>query len=69
MSKNISDMLMVGYDHKEGDKPTLVIGRADPNTKEVDILNVFKGDEAFNLYKKLTVPSTIEEGNDVKSNT
>lgn len=69
MSKNISDMLMVGYDHAEGDKPTLVIGRADPNTKEVDILNVFKGDEAFNLYKKLTVPSTIEEGNDVKSNT
>lgn len=60
MSKNISDMLMVGYDHKEGDSPTLVIGRTNPTTKEVDILNIFKGDEAFNLYKKLSTPHTFE---------
>ena len=64
MSKNISDMLMIGYDHKEGDRPTLVVGRVDPKTKEADILNIFKDDEALELYKKLSTPSTFErEGN------
>lgn len=63
---SISDMLMIGFDHKEGDRPTLVVGRRTGSdiTADVDILNVFKDDEALELYKKLSTPSTFErEGN------
>lgn len=53
-----SDIFSVGYDNKSGDIPVLVIGR---NTRfGIDVINVFKAEEAEDLYKRLTTPTTLK---------
>ena len=47
-----------GYDNKSGNAPVLVIGR---NTKHgIDVINVFKGEAAKDIYRQLTTPSTLK---------
>ena len=47
------DTLFIGLDAESGDIPVLVIGRIDPRTHFVDILNAFQGDDAMKLYNYL----------------
>lgn len=52
------DMFMVGYDNSHGDIPVLTVGKLLPN-RQVNIINVFRDNEAIELYKKLTKPTTL----------
>lgn len=53
-----ADIFSVGYDDKSGEIPVLVIGR---NTKHgIDVINVFKGEAAKDIYRQLTTPSTLK---------
>ena len=48
-----SDALIIGYDFTNGrDHTVLIVGRK--NKGVVDIVNAFQGEEAEELYKKLT---------------
>lgn len=51
--KNKSDTFLVSFDYTHGDIPVLIVGRRGTE-KEIDIINAFKGDEAKELYQKLT---------------
>lgn len=51
--KNKSDTFLVSFDYTHGDIPVLIVGRKDKG--EIDIINAFKGDEAKELYQKLTM--------------
>lgn len=51
--KNKSDTILVSFDYAHGDIPVLIVGRKDK--REIDIINAFKGDEATELYQKLTM--------------
>lgn len=51
--KNKSDTFLVSFDYTHGDIPVLIVGRRGTE-KEIDIINAFQGDEARELYKKLT---------------
>ena len=46
-------VISIGYDKSEVDIPTLTVGRKVPGKDEFDILNLFRGAEAEELYKKL----------------
>lgn len=46
--------VIVAFDHKEGDKAILLVGRKNPK-QDVAIINAFEGEEAKELWKKLTV--------------
>lgn len=47
------EVLLIGLDHNKHDVPYIVVGRK--NARGVlDVLNMFEGDEAIELYKKLT---------------
>lgn len=52
--KNKSDTFLVCFDHGQGDIPVLIIGRKGKE-KEIDIINAFQGEEATELYQKLTM--------------
>ena len=55
------DMLMIGYDQaKENDIPVLTVGRRTFNGT-VDIINAFQGEEAMELYKKLTTKKEVSK--------
>lgn len=51
--KNKSDTFLVSFDYTHGDVPVLIVGRREKE-KEIDIVNAFKGNEAKELYQKLT---------------
>ena len=51
--KNVSDTILVSFDYKNGDIPVLIVGRRGKEL-EIDIVNAFKGDEAKELYQRLT---------------
>ena len=51
--KNKSDTFLVSFDYTHGDIPVLIVGRRGTE-KEIDIVNAFKGNEAKELYQKLT---------------
>ncbi len=51
--KNKSDTFLVSFDYTHGDIPVLIVGRRGTE-KEIDIVNAFQGDEARELYQKLT---------------
>lgn len=58
----MNDTILVGFDHKEGtDIPVLIVGRKNPK-EAVDIINAFQGDEAEELYKRLTTPKEENNG-------
>ena len=47
--------VIVAYDYKEGsDTAVLIVGRKNPKM-DIQIINAFEGDEAKELWKKLTV--------------
>lgn len=52
----MADVILVGYDNTSGDIPVLTVGRKEGNV--IDIFNAFQGDEAVELYKKLTTVKT-----------
>ena len=50
----MTDSIIVVYDYNEGtDNAVLIVGKKLPD-KTVDILNAFSGDEAKELWAKLT---------------
>ena len=51
--KNVSDTFLVSLDYTNGDIPVLIVGRRGKEL-EIDIVNAFKGDEAKELYQRLT---------------
>ncbi len=51
--KGKADTILVSFDHAHGDIPVLIVGRKGKG--EIDIINAFKGDEATELYRKLTM--------------
>lgn len=52
-----ADIFSVGYDNKSGDIPVLVIGRSTKHG--IDVINVFKGQDAEDIYRQLITPSTL----------
>lgn len=62
----LTDSIIVSYDRNPSkDISVLVVGRKEPNAS-VTIINAFQGEEADELYKKLT---TIKKGvsNDISA--
>ena len=58
MKQKTTDGLIIGYDFTRGkDKSILIVGRKSAGDA-ADIINVFQGEEAEELYKKLT---TVKE--------
>ena len=54
MNKDISDALIIGYDYTaEKDNTVLIVGRKKKGGP-VDIINAFSGQEAKDIYEKLT---------------
>lgn len=50
--ENKSDTFLVSFDYAHGNIPVLIVGRKDKGG--LDIINAFKGEEAKELYQKLT---------------
>ena len=51
---NVSESLLVGVDFTNGkDNSVLIVGRKRPN-QSVEIINAFQGEEAEELYRRLT---------------
>lgn len=49
-----TDTILVSYDFTHGkDESVLIVGTKRPN-QSVEIINAFQGEEAEELYKKLT---------------
>lgn len=58
-TKEMSDTLLVSVVlHSNSDMDIMLVGRKRPN-QSVDIINVFQGEKAVDLYKLLT---TVEKG-------
>jgi hypothetical protein len=60
----MNPVLMIGFDNGSGDIPVLTVGAKKSKDKLI-LLNVFKGDEAKELYTKLVTPSTLAENTEV----
>ena len=45
--------VIVSYDNQSNDVPILIVGKKRLN-QSVEIINAFQGDEATELYKRLT---------------
>ena len=59
--KKTSDSLVIGFDSSAGKDGTgLNVGRKKPR-EAVDVINAFEGEEALELYKKLTTPEAKNE--------
>ena len=58
------DSVIVSYDNQSNDIPILIVGRKRKN-QSVVIINAFQGDEATELYTKLTtVKKSEDDSND-----
>lgn len=44
--------LLIGYDFSEEDKGVLIVGRKAEG-ENIEVVNAFEGEEAWELYKKL----------------
>lgn len=59
MSKTVKEehgCLLVSFDFGDGDVPTVLVGYKSKTKKDdVDIINAFQGQEAIDIFKKLTV--------------
>lgn len=55
----MADSILVAYDNAAGDNPVLIVGKKRPN-QSVEIINAFQGDEAKELWDKLTVKKEKE---------
>lgn len=57
--KPLTDTLLVSIDSStDGDETVLLVGRKRPN-ESVEIVNVFQGKDAMDLYKQLV---TVKKG-------
>lgn len=54
---NVADTLFIGFDDAHGDIPVLTVAKRTGN--EMHFVNVFQGEEARELHKKLSTPTTI----------
>lgn len=50
--ENVNDTFLVGGYFTKGENGVLIVGRKRMN-ESVDIINVFQGQEAWDLYQKL----------------
>ena len=50
----IVDTLLVSYNPSNGDENEVLIVGRKPKGREANIVNAFQGEEAVELYKKLT---------------
>ena len=58
----MTDSILVAFDTTGGkDKDILIVGKKRPN-ESVEIINAFQGEEAIELWNRLTVKK--EKGND-----
>lgn len=56
----LSDSLLIGFDRETPTSdPVLIVGRKRKN-QSVDIINAFQGDEAVELYNRLTTVKKSE---------
>ena len=59
MNKNVKEKhgcLLVSFNFEAGDVPTVLVGYKSKTRKDdVDIINAFQGQDAIDLYNKLTV--------------
>lgn len=53
--------VIVSYDNQSNDVPILIVGKKRLN-QSVEIINAFQGDEAVELYKRLTTVKKSEGG-------
>ena len=51
--------VIVSYDNQSNDVPILIVGRKR-KTQSVDIINAFQGDDAVELYNRLTTVKKSE---------
>ena len=51
--KHLTDAVICSIDF-EGDHGVLIVGRQNLKTGSLDIVNAFQGEEAMELYTKLT---------------
>lgn len=56
------DVLLVSYHTPSNGIPFMVIGRKN-NDEIVNVLNAFEGNEASEIYKKLTKSILVNDGN------
>lgn len=61
-NRNIVDAIIVSYDNSSNDIPILIVGRKRFN-QSVDIINAFQGDEAVELYTRLTTIKDKDDSN------
>ena len=54
------DSAIINYDKSNGDIPVLTVRRVSSNDRVVTIVNVFQGDEATELYNRLTTVKKSE---------
>ena len=61
---SISDGLIIGFDRaKNGDNTVLIVGRQQKDSN-VKVVNVFSGDEAYELYRKLVEERKVSDVKD-----
>lgn len=59
---NLSGSVIVSWDFSEGfDTGVLLVGMKKPR-KDIEIINAFQGQEALDIYKKLTTLNTNLKG-------
>lgn len=59
--KSITDTILVSIVlSRNNENAVLVVGRKKPR-EAVDVINAFEGEEALELYKKLTTPEAKNE--------
>lgn len=61
-NRNIVDAIIVSYDNSSNDIPILIVGRKRFN-QSMDIINAFQGDEAVELYARLTTIKNKDDSN------
>ena len=54
------DSVTIGCDKSSGDIPVLTVGRVNSIDRSVTIVNAFQGDEAIELYNRLTTVKKSE---------
>lgn len=62
MQKNVNEALIVACDFSKDDTGVVVVGRRIPGTDKTDIINAFQGEEARELWSKLTTKKEKNDG-------
>lgn len=60
------DCILVSYDNCSNDEPILIVGRKRLN-ESVEVINAFGGDEAKELYEKLTKVEVVSNSDNPDS--